>query len=70
MPTTPTPDPERRAAAAARYRPRRSRGTLKDGRCRTDRCALQIDTEPCGASGSLSDRFFAHNPEHIRRVAS
>ena len=29
---TPTPDPERRAAAAGRCTPRRSRGTLKDSR--------------------------------------
>jgi hypothetical protein len=32
LPATPTPDPERRAAAAGRCTPRRSRGTLKDSR--------------------------------------
>ncbi|MDH4405042.1 MAG: hypothetical protein QE276_03375 [Cyanobium sp. D14.bin.5] len=38
MPTIPkSPAPERRAAAAGRCRPRRSRGTLKDGRCRLER---------------------------------
>jgi len=36
LPVTPTPDPERRAAAAGRCTPRRSRGTLKDGRCRPE----------------------------------
>jgi len=40
MPATPTPAPERRAAAAGRCTPRHSRGTLKDGRRRP---------EPCGA---------------------
>ena len=36
MPTTSPPAPERRAAAAGRCTPRRSRGTLKDGRRRPD----------------------------------
>jgi hypothetical protein len=36
LPATPTPAPERRAAAAGRCTPRRSRGTLKDGRCRPE----------------------------------
>jgi hypothetical protein len=35
LPVTPTPAPERRAAAG-RCTPRRSRGTLKDGRCRPE----------------------------------
>jgi hypothetical protein len=39
LPATPTaPAPERRAAAAGRCTPRRSRGTLKDGRCRPESC--------------------------------
>ena len=36
LPATPTPAPGRRAAAAGRCTPRRSRGTLKDGRCRPE----------------------------------
>jgi hypothetical protein len=36
LPATLTPAPERRAAAAGRCRPRPSRGTMKDGRCRTE----------------------------------
>ena len=36
MPSTPTSAQERRAAAAGRCTPRRSRGTLKDGRRRPD----------------------------------
>jgi hypothetical protein len=44
---TPTPAPERRAAAAGRCTPRRSRGTLKDGRC---------PPEPCGSVESCCIR--------------
>ncbi len=40
--------PERRAAAAGRCTPRRSRGTLRDGRRRTERCAQQNRPETCG----------------------
>lgn len=47
MPATPTPAPERRAAAAGRCTPRRRRGTLKDGRCRP---------EPCGGCSALSGK--------------
>ena len=50
MPTTPNTGPGRRAAAADRCTPRRSRGTLKDGRCRP---------EPCGVCSALR-----HNLEH------
>ena len=38
LPATPTPAPERRAAAAGRCTPRQSRGTLKDGRRRPETC--------------------------------
>jgi len=41
LPATPTPDPERRAAAAGRCTPRRSRGTLKDGRRRPEPCGVR-----------------------------
>ena len=51
---TPTPAPQRRAAAAGRCTPRRSRGTLKDGRRRTDRCAQRIRPEPCGDCSARS----------------
>ena len=44
---TPSPAPERRAAAAGRCTPRRSRGTLKDGRRRP---------EPCGACSARSGK--------------
>jgi hypothetical protein len=47
LPTTPTSAPERRAAAAGRCTPRRSRGTLKDGRRRP---------EPCGVCSALSGK--------------
>ena len=40
LPATPTPAPERRAAAAGRCTPRRSRGTLKDGRRRPEPCGV------------------------------
>ena len=46
LPATPTPAPERGAAAAGRYTPRRSRGTLKDGRRRPKPCG---DCTPAAA---------------------
>ncbi len=39
----PSPAPERRAAAAGRCTPRRSRGTLKDGRCRLERLTSEAN---------------------------
>ena len=47
LPTTPTPALERRAAAAGRCTPRRSRGRLKDG-CRRP--------EPCGVCSAFSGK--------------
>jgi hypothetical protein len=41
MPATPTPAPERRAAATGRCTSRRSRGTLKDGRRRPEPCGVR-----------------------------
>jgi hypothetical protein len=47
LPATPkTLAPERRAAAAGRCRPRHSRGTLKDGRCRPQPCGSVISPKP------------------------
>ena len=40
MPTTSPPAPKRRAAAVGRCTPRRSRGTLKDDRCRPEPCGV------------------------------
>jgi hypothetical protein len=51
MPATLTPAPELRAATAGRCTPRRSRGTLKDGRCRP---------EPCGAPGTVFRAWSGH----------
>ena len=53
MPATPTPAPERRAAAAGRCTPRRSRGTLKDGRRRPQHLAERRAT---GASQTVTRR--------------
>jgi len=65
LPATLTPAPERRAAAAGRCTPRRSRGTLNDGRCRTGRCAQRIRPEPCGgcsAPGNVQELHQQHAP--------
>jgi hypothetical protein len=54
MPATPTPAPERRAAAAGRCTPRRSRGTLKDGRRRPEPCG------GCSAPGNVQELHQQH----------
>jgi len=41
---------------AGRCTPRRSRGTLKDGRRRTERCAQRIPPEPCGVCSAFSGK--------------
>jgi len=56
MPATPTPAPERRAAAAGRCTPRRSRGTLKDGRRRPEPCGV------CSVPGNVEELHQQHAP--------
>jgi hypothetical protein len=64
LPATPTPAPERRAAAAGRCTPRRSRGTLKDGRRRPKPCGV------CTPAAAPHRRRTARDARETRALGS